>query len=234
MRTSTASVGLCSSSASPSAPPKPSSLVAWCEANPWKLGVGIATVKTASADLLTQTALEGKAYKDIDWRRNVVFTLFGFGYFGCAQYYLYVNLFSRWFAGAQRFFNQPLGAKLRDFAGQRDAAKQILFDLLIHPQWVFPMYYTLKEAVGNLDAFVQSPSAVATKAVGKYWKNNFDRTNEQGLLTDWIPCWKIWVVGDIVVFAFCPMWARLPVNHIFSFMYVCVLSFMRGAAAEKG
>ena len=50
-----------------------------------------------------------------------------------------------------------------------------------------------------------------------------------GVLTDWIAFWKIWVVGDVVVYGLCPMWARLPVNHIFSFAYICVLSFMRGA-----
>lgn len=205
----------------------------WCRTNPFKIGVGVATVKTQAADLLTQMALEGKPWAEIDWRRNVVFTLFGFGYFGCAQYYLYVNLFSRWFAGAARFVDQPLRAKLLDFAGQRAAAKQILFDLLIHPQWVFPMYYTLKAAVNNLDTFMESPLSVASHAVGKYWKNNFDSTNKEGLLTDWIAFWKIWVVGDIVVFGFCPMWARLPVNHIFSFMYVCVLSFMRGSSEPQ-
>ena len=26
-----------------------------------------------------------------------------------------------------------------------------------------------------------------------------------------------------------PLWARLPTNHIFSFVYICILSFMRGA-----
>eukprot|EP00966_Prymnesium_polylepis_P095020 2200071-Prymnesium_polylepis.1 len=159
---SATSAGFCSSASTPAK----SSLVAWCEANPMKLGIGIATVKTQVADLLTQTALEGKAFKDIDWRRNVVFTIFGFGYFGCAQYYLYVNLFSRWFAGAARFVNQPLSAKLRDYAGQRAAAAQILFDLLIHPQWVFPMYYTLKQAVGDFDSFVRSPWSVTKTAVG--------------------------------------------------------------------
>jgi len=29
------------------------------------------------------------------------------------------------------------------------------------------------------------------------------------------------------------MWARLPANHVFSFVYICVLSFMRGSSAEK-
>ena len=95
---------------------------------------------------------------------------------------------------------------------------------------------TSPEAIpeANQEATVARPLAaakgpVATTAVGKYWANNFDTSNQDGLLTDWVAFWKIWVVGDIVVFGFCPMWARLPVNHIFSFMYVCVLSFMRGS-----
>jgi len=184
--------------------------------------------------LLTQTALEGRAWKDIDWRRNAVFAVFGFGYMGCAQYYLYVNCFSRWFAGTASFVEKPLRAKLTDFVGQKALLKQVLFDLLIHPQWVFPIYYCLKEAVcGHAGApeADASRSIVAT-ALGKYWKNNFDPSNEAGILTDWIAFWKIWIVGDVIVFGFCPMWARLPINHIFSFVYMCVLSFMRGASED--
>jgi len=209
-------------------------LLRWCESNPIKLGVGVAAVKTWAADLLTQTALEGKAWAEIDWRRNAVFAVFGFAYMGCAQYYLYVNCFSRWFAGAAKFVEQPLSAKLTDFVGQRAVLKQVLFDLLIHPQWVFPIYYIIKEAVcGTPGTEADSPKATAAAALKKYWKNNFDPTNEAGLLTDWIAFWKIWVVGDIIVFGFCPMWARLPINHIFSFVYMCVLSFMRGASAPE-
>ena len=141
--------GLCSSAS----PPK-FSLLEWCAANPIKLGVGVATIKTQAADLLTQTALEGKRWSDIDWKRNGLFTVFGFAYQGCFQYYLYVTLFSRWFAGAARFANQPFAAKLTDTAGQVDVLKQVLFDTMVHPLWFFPMYYTLKEALtGSPNAF---------------------------------------------------------------------------------
>lgn len=112
-----------------------STLLEWCESNPIKFGVGVATVKTQAADLLTQKSLEGKSWAEIDWRRNGLFTVFGFAYQGCFQYYLYVTLFSRWFAGAARFVNQPLSVKLTDYAGQRDVLKQIAFDVLIHPIW---------------------------------------------------------------------------------------------------
>ena len=46
-----------------------------------------------------------------------------------------MTLFSRWFAGAARFANQPFRAKLTDYAGQFDVLKQCLFDVLIHPIW---------------------------------------------------------------------------------------------------
>ena len=75
--------------------------------------------RAQAADLLTQKAIEGKSWAGIDWRRNGLFTVFGFAYQGCFQYYLYVTLFSRWFAGAARFANQPFRAKLTDYAGRR-------------------------------------------------------------------------------------------------------------------
>lgn len=70
--------------ATPTTPPN--SVWAWCEHNPITFGVGFATVKTAAADLLTQKAIEGKEWKDVDTRRLGLFTLFGFGYMGETNY----------------------------------------------------------------------------------------------------------------------------------------------------
>ena len=39
-------------------------------------------------------------------------------------------------------------------------------------------------------------------------------------------------LADMVVYGLMPMWARLPANHFFSFLYVVVLSFMRGGDKE--
>ena len=93
-------------------------------------------------------------------------------------------------------------------------------------------YYTLKEALCGKPSIFDgaSPDALASTALGRYWHNNFDAANPAGLLTDWLAFWKIWIVGDLVVYGLCPMWARLPMNHVFSFAYICVLSFMRGAS----
>ena len=70
---------LCSAAEAPAAKAQ-SGFTQWCAANPIKFGVGVATVKTAAADLLTQKAIEGKAWDSIDWRRNGLFTVFGFAY----------------------------------------------------------------------------------------------------------------------------------------------------------
>ena len=175
--------------------------LAWCENNPITLGVGVATLKTQAADLLTQKSLEGKAWADIDWRRNGLFTIFGFAYQGCFQYYLYVTLFSRWFAGAARFANQPFAKKLTDYQGQLDVLKQCAFDCFVHPVWFFPMYYTLKEALtGHPSVFDGIPMGeITSTALNKYWGNNFDPNGKEGLLADFTAFWKIWILGDIVV-----------------------------------
>jgi protein Mpv17 len=192
----------------------------WGARYPITFGTGIATVKTAAADIFTQKVLEKR--EELDKRRVALFTAFGFAYLGLFQYWMYVTLFSRWFAGTARFVEQPLKVKIRDRAGQLDLCKQIAFDNFVHIQWFFPMYYILKQSIvpvtGN--AFDTPFSEVVSTALSKYGKNYWD---------DWIAFWKVWIVGDIFVMGFMPLWARLPVNHGLSFIYIIILSFMRGA-----
>lgn len=52
---------------------------------PFVTNLIVATLKTSFADIVIQKA-EGKDWKDIDWKRNGVFTLFGFAYLGIAQW----------------------------------------------------------------------------------------------------------------------------------------------------
>ena len=61
------------------------------------------------------------------------------------------------------------------------------------------MYYTLKEALcGHPSLFDgESPAAIGKVALSKYAANNFDTRSEDGLLTDWIAFWKIWVRGPV-------------------------------------
>ena len=97
------------------------------------------------------------------------------------------------------------------------------------------MYYTLKEALCSensiFSATEASAGAICTSALTKYYQNNFDPSSPEGLLSDWLAFWKVWVIGDLVVYGCVPLWARLPMNHAFSFVYICILSFMRGSEA---
>lgn len=100
------------------------------------------------------------------------------------------------------------------------------FDVFICPIWFFPLYYTLKESLNGRPNLFEAPSftVVVQNALSKYRKNAVE---------DWVALWEIWIVGDLVVMGLLPMWARLPGNHAFSFVYVCVLSFLRGAAGDE-
>ena len=98
--------------------------------------------------------------------------------------------------------------------------KQIVVDMFIHgPLFFFPCYYIAKESIQGEANALTNPGKVMKKAMEKYGINYWD---------DWVALWKIWIPGDALVFAL-PLWARLPANHAISFVYMCILSFMRGS-----
>ena len=55
--------------------------------------IGIATIKTASADLLAQVAIAHTPISEIDWQRAFLFCVFGATYLGAFQYWYQVNVF---------------------------------------------------------------------------------------------------------------------------------------------
>ena len=57
-------------------------------------------------------------WHEIDWSRNLVFTLFGAVYLGGVQYAMYVEGFKRLFPAMERFCNLSFRAKLKDREGQ--------------------------------------------------------------------------------------------------------------------
>lgn len=170
--------------------------------------------KTIVADILVQKTVEGN--DTLDLKRTALFGAFGFAYLGVFQYGLYVTMFKRWFPNMARFANQSFSQKLRDRPGQIDLGKQVVFDNFIHPLWFFPIYYTMKESIQGEP---KTPHQTVDMAMTKYKKNAWE---------DWTSFWKIWLVGDVFVMSL-PLWARLPANHGISFVYVCILSFLRGA-----
>jgi len=180
---------------------------------PFATNIIIATVKTSIADLLVQ---KGEGKEKIDWKRNGVFTAFGFAYLGIAQWFIYVTVFTRVCPNAIRFSNLSFAEKLKDRAGQIDLLKQTFYDNFVHYTFIyFPVFYIFKESIQG-DGGV-TPD-LAQRALNKYWNN---------CVKDNLAMWSLWVPFDLFIYA-APVWMRLPLNHGVSAAWTMILSWMRG------
>jgi hypothetical protein len=181
---------------------------------PYATNIIIATVKTSAADLVIQTA-EGK--DSIDWKRNAVFTTFGFIYLGALQWFIYVTAFSRLCPNAIKFANMPWAEKLKFRAGQIDLLKQTALDCFVHYTFIyFPVFYIFKESIqgGKDRSFVD----VVRSALGSYQCN---------FVEDNLAMWALFIPFDLIIYAV-PIWLRLPLNHGVGLVWTMFLSWMRG------
>lgn len=186
----------------------------FARAHPNANNIGIATVKTASADLLAQVAIAHTPVSDIDWERALLFCAFGATYLGAFQYWYQVNIFTKLF-DVDKFTSQPLEDKLRDTEGLKSLAAQTALDLMVLTLVYLPTFYVFK-------AGVFSGSATPAEWLSSGWHNystNF-RKDEFDLLRVWLP-------ADLVCFSV-PLYLRLPVRHVVSFVWTAYLSFSRG------
>lgn len=188
--------------------------------NPFVFQLIVATAKTMAADLVTQVVAEGKSVDNIDWKRNGVFVVFGFVYLGGFQYWLMVNKFRQWFPTMDRFAKLSLAEKMKDTAGILDAAKMVVFDVVVHlPMIYFPCYYTVKEIVSGTS---WNPADWVRESVTKYIHNAQD---------DLIAMIKLWGPSDCIQFIL-PVHIRLPFRHFVSFFWTAYVSLTRGAMEQ--
>ena len=75
-----------SNAAQPSSLSMAARILNYAKEQPYMTNIIVATVKTAVCDLLVQRYIEGK--EAIDWKRNAVFTVFGFAYLGVGQWFI--------------------------------------------------------------------------------------------------------------------------------------------------
>jgi protein Mpv17 len=158
------------------------------------------TVKTASADIFTQTYIEKK--KEIDYKRLSVFTTFGLVYLGGWQYFLFNNLFVKC-------------EKLMTLAKYRSLTQSSILtflDLGLHtPFMYYPSFYIIK---GYLE---------------KQSSNEIFQTYKKNIYSDLIAMWKLWLPVQMVNFSFVPLHMRMPFITSVSFGWTVILSMMRGA-----
>lgn len=197
------------------APSSGFSYVAFAKAYPIANNLIIATLKTSAADLVAQCVIERKPFDQVDWQRNAVFCMFGFAYLGGFQYWYQVNVFSRLFPGIHRFTSQPWMAKLQDVPGLLALGAQIVLDVGMLSFVYLPTFYVFKAGVFSTDWNVQG---WFEKGIGSY-RTNFNK--------DVYDVARVWGPADLVCFSV-PMYLRLPIRHIVSFVWTAYLSFVRG------
>ncbi len=190
------------------------------EKHPFAFQLIVATAKTSAADLVAQVVAEKKKFDEIDWKRNGIFVIFGFTYLGGFQWWLMVTKYRQWFPTMDRFAKLTFAQKLKDTAGIIDAAKMVLFDVVVHlPMIYFPTYYTVKEFV-SMKSY--NPIDWVTDGVTKYSKN---------MKEDLTAMIKLWGPSDCVQFVL-PIHIRMPFRHMVSFFWTAYVSYTRGAIED--
>lgn len=179
---------------------------------PFVNNVGIATCKTAAADLLAQVVIAQTP--DIDWQRSLLFCAFGAIYLGGFQYLYQVQVFKRLF-DVDKFTSQPWADKLQDGPGLRALAAQTALDLGVLTFIYLPTFYIFKAGVfsGSADPAVWASSGLESFTTN-FSKDEFDLI-------------RVWLPADLVCFSV-PLYLRLPVRHVVSFVWTAYLSFARG------
>jgi len=181
---------------------------------PFANNIAIATMKTALADLIAQVVIGQTPIAEIDYERSLLFCGFGAIYLGGFQYLYQVNVFKKLF-DIDAFTSQPLEDKLKDEEGLKALAAQIILDLAVLTLIYLPTFYVFKAGVfsGSMDPSVWTSSGIET------YQKNFAK-DEFDLIRVWLP-------ADVVIFSV-PLYLRLPVRHVVSFVWTAYLSFARG------
>jgi len=190
------------------------SYVDFAQKFPFANNVIIATCKTAAADLLAQTAIAQTPLDALDWERSLLFCLFGAVYLGGFQYFYQVGVFKKLF-DVDSFTSQSLEEKLKDGPGLKALAAQTILDLGVLTAIYLPTFYIFKASVfsGSPDPSVWFDSGL-TSYQTNFAKDEFDLI-------------RVWLPADLVCFSV-PLYLRLPVRHVVSFVWTAYLSFARG------
>lgn len=191
--------------------------------HPLAMCVAIATVKTSLADGIVQTVAEGRRFSEIDWHRTAVFGAFGCGYLGFALYAMKVKGFQRLFPSLEAFCNLSYRAKLRDRAGLRVLASQVALDLaVLNPLIYWPTFYCFQSLCFRRGQDDRPIHTVLQEALAGYSATAVD--DNLGMAKFWLPI-------NLLVYS-APLYLRMPINHLASLVWCCILSHSQGKSME--
>lgn len=179
-------------------------------------GVGLTSVKTVAADLLTQKAALRRPWREVDVRRMGVFAMYGALYLGAVQYFLFMHAYPAILPRANHFAALPFSAKLRDGRGLASVLAQVALDQGLHwPLSAIPCFYLFK-GLGE-----QIPLATTWAALRDNWPS------------DVLACWAFWLPADTISFGILPLHWQVPFAAVVSFAYTAFVSFRRGERLQS-
>jgi len=190
------------------------SYVEFAQKRPFANNLLIATAKTTAADLIAQTAIGGTPLMEVDLQRAFLFCIFGCLYLGGFQYLYQVQIFKRLF-DVDKFTSQTIEQKLADGPGLRALAAQTALDITVLTMIYLPTFYIFKASVFS---GVMEPS---------FWFSSGLENFQANFAKDELDLLMVWVPADLVCFSV-PLYLRLPVRHVVSFVWTAYLSFARG------
>lgn len=190
------------------------SYVEFAKTYPFANNIMIASTKTALADLIAQTVIAQTPLMEVDLERSFLFCIFGAIYLGAFQYLYQVQVFKQLF-DVDQFTSQSWNEKLKDIPGLKALGAQTGLDLAVLTFIYLPTFYIFKSSVfsGSVDPSVWFSTGFDT------YQMNFSK-DEADLI-------KVWLPADLICFSV-PLYLRLPVRHIVSFVWTAYLSFARG------
>ena len=174
----------------------------------WPVGFacGTAAMKTTSADLIVQTLIEKR--EKLDLQRTAAFGLFGFGWMGGGQYWVYVTLLPRLLPATT--VPATLG--------------KVALDQFIHVPFVFmPLFYCVDGMVLAAKPVDDGP-VLQQRDVLAYARKKWNDEIVETMLANW----KLWLPAQCVGFGIVPPHLRIPYVSCVSFVWTTILSLMQG------
>ncbi len=174
--------------------------------HPYGAAFSVAATKGGLADVVAQRSEQAQVGKagqlPHNYRRTLVFILYGGIYQGMALELLYNKLFNEWF-------------------GENIIAKLAFNQLVLTPFLTLPVAYIAKGIV--FGKFLHEPGTCTV--LKEYWYD----VRYNGLLTKF---WKLWTPTNFVMFAVIPPAWRITFSACISFIWTIILSRIASSAKE--
>ena len=173
---------------------------AWT-AHPYLAASIVCGIKALLADGVAQRRQQQQHTTNYyDPRRSLAFTMYGAGYQGLVQEFIYNTLYTRWFGAATTI---------------RVVASKVIFDAVVHNACIcIPMAYVVR-------ALVMPTTTTSRSSIPQAIRSYLHDVRYRGLLLQY---YSIWIPTNILLYTFIPPHWRITCMATVSFFWMILLS----------